>query len=186
MITFKIDRYYTNNGEYKIDKKRGKSFYNGSTLGIVYQENSRSQVPLFYSLERPLFVDGQSNRRDNKQTKDLNESCCIPVGEYLCEWKYSPRLKRKTYLLIDVFGRDSIRLHTANHIEDLLGCIAFGLRVVKNVSFDNEKYFDYIVSESRVAFDKFEKITQGKNIKLIISDLTQERTFTTIKNYNQI
>lgn len=186
MLTFKIDRYYANEGEYKIEKKRDKTFYSGSTLGIVYQQDSKSQIPLFYSLERPLLVNGISNRRDNKQTNNINESCCIPVGEYLCEWKYSPRLKRNTYLLIDVFGRDSIRLHTANDIEDLLGCITFGLRVVKNVSFDNKNYFDYIVSESRQAFDKFEKITQGKNIKLIISDLTQERVFRTIKNYNQI
>lgn len=185
MLTFKLERYYANNGDYSIEKKQGKTFYSGSTLGIVYQQDSKSKVPLLYSLERPLFVNGVSNRRDNKTT-DINESCCIPVGEYLCKWQYSPRLKTNTYLLIDVFGRNAIRLHSANHIEDLLGCITFGLRIVKNVSFDNKNYFDYIVSESKLAFSKFEKITQKKDIKLIISDQSQQKTFEVIRKYNQL
>lgn len=74
-----------------------------------------------YSLELPW--------RDN----DTNFSC-IPAGEYDCAWTYSPRFRRKMYLVKQVPDRTGIRFHSANLAGDreqglrcqLNGCIALG------------------------------------------------------------
>ena len=49
---------------------------------------------------------------------------CIPEGVYLVHFMDSPRLKRKTYRVSNVKGRDGILFHPANFASQLLGCIA--------------------------------------------------------------
>lgn len=164
MKIFTIDRYYTNNGDFKHDK--GKNKYYGATLGILKMQGVKMS-PLF-TIERPLFYNGLSNKRDNKET-GVNDSCCIPAGEYFIELTYSPTFKRDLYLVKDVINRDGIRIHPANHINDLLGCIGIGLRIIKDVKMEGS-YFDYIIGESRLAVDKFELITKKEKCKLIIRD----------------
>lgn len=59
---------------------------------------------------------------------------CIPPGQYRCVWALSPRLKRYTYRLVDVPGRDGVLIHSANLFGDktlgfvaqLEGCISLG------------------------------------------------------------
>lgn len=171
MKEFKVLRYYANNGDYKKEIKDGKEYYYGTTIGALYDTSKKNFPPFCYTLERPLFFNGESNKRDDKATKTINESCCIPAGEYLLKWTYSPRYKRNMYLVV-MQGRDGIRVHSANHINDLLGCLALGGRIVKNVAMGGAIY-DYIISESRIAVKKFEDYCKGEDVKLIIEDLNQ-------------
>lgn len=50
----------------------------------------------------------------------------IPAGRYRCYWTYSPRFKRRMYLVDGVPGRAGIRIHPANIYSQLNGCIALG------------------------------------------------------------
>ena len=52
---------------------------------------------------------------------------CIPVGEYEVELTYSPAFKKMLWLIKDVPDREGIRIHTANYVRELRGCIAPGL-----------------------------------------------------------
>lgn len=59
--------------------------------------------------------------RDNR-----NRISCIPYGRYPVVWDYSRHFKRHTYHIDDVPGRKGIRIHIANRIGELLGCVALG------------------------------------------------------------
>lgn len=50
----------------------------------------------------------------------------IPAGKYKCLWTYSPRFKKRVYLVDAVPGRSGIRIHPANLASQLNGCIALG------------------------------------------------------------
>jgi hypothetical protein len=70
-----LNRYYTNNGDLKID---GRYIY-GATLG--YLEIKGIKSPPLFTIERPLFYNNKSNQRETKETIN-NTSTCIPIGEY--------------------------------------------------------------------------------------------------------
>lgn len=61
---------------------------------------------------------------------------CIPTGEYLCQYSFSPRFNRKLYSVEGVPNRTGIRIHRANYAGlrslglrcDLQGCIALGVK----------------------------------------------------------
>jgi hypothetical protein len=97
---------------------------------------------------------------------------CIPDGEYLCVWTFSPRFQKHTYLLKDVPGRDAIRIHAANYMGDrtmklrsqLDGCIAFGEAYGWT---DKQQY----LRESASAVRCFENTMRGQNFKLRITRL---------------
>ena len=178
MKIFELYRYYANDGDYKKEVKDGKNYYYGTTIGALYDTSKPNYPPFCYSLERPLFYNGESNKRDDKTTTTINESCCIPAGEYTLKWTFSPTFKRNMYLVI-MQTRQGIRVHSGNDMNDLLGCIALGMRIVKNVVINNNVY-DYIVSESKQAVNKFEDYCNTEDVKLIIKDLNQ------IENLNKI
>lgn len=50
----------------------------------------------------------------------------IPAGKYKCLWTWSPRFKKRVYLVDGVPGRSGIRIHPANLSSQLNGCIALG------------------------------------------------------------
>ena len=107
-----LKRYYTKNGE-------------GATLGYLTIED-REQLnfqPVCYTIERPLFYKGNSNKRDDKKTATINESCCIPTGDYKVV-RHSSIKFPLSFLIKEVQGRDAILIHQANWMEELLGCIA--------------------------------------------------------------
>jgi hypothetical protein len=62
---------------------------------------------------------------------------CIPVGEYLMMWGWSPRFRRN-YWRIGVPGRTGILIHKGNYLKDTSGCILVGLEVVTNP--DTQEY----------------------------------------------
>ena len=81
------------------------------TLGVMCADGYAA-----FSLELPW--------RDNERNVS-----CIPYGAYPAQWVYSPTFTRGTYLIEDVPNRDGIRIHPANRISELRGCIALGYGV---------------------------------------------------------
>lgn len=103
-----------------------------------------------YTLERPWL--------DNKSSIS-----CIPVGTYKCFWTWSPRFKRRVYLVAGVTGRDGIRIHPANIYTQLNGCIALGekLGVMEGLP---------AVLVSAPAVRNFEMLMAGQTFTLEIKD----------------
>ena len=58
---------------------------------------------------------------------------CIPTGDYLMVWGWSPRFK-KNFWRIGVAGRTGILIHKGNFLRDTSGCILVGLEVVTNTA----------------------------------------------------
>lgn len=58
---------------------------------------------------------------------NLPKISCIPDGEYEVEKTYSPSFKKQLWLIKNVPNRSGIRIHSANFVSELLGCIAPGL-----------------------------------------------------------
>lgn len=119
------------------------------------------------TLERPKTYKGVENKRDDKGTLKINESCCIPEGEYLVELTYSPRLKRKTFEIMNVSGRDAIRIHSCNVISELLGCLALGYRLERMIKHTDGVIYPLYLRDSARAVKDFEAIAP-KRFKLII------------------
>lgn len=82
-----------------------------------------SNVPECFILERPYTG---SNSRDNKATTAVNESEAILSGRYEVTLSWSPGFKQIMLILLNVPGRDGIRIHVANKPNELLGCLAPG------------------------------------------------------------
>lgn len=53
---------------------------------------------------------------------------CIPEGIYPMVLEYSPAFNRKLWELKDVPGRSEVKIHPANYVTQLRGCIAPGLK----------------------------------------------------------
>jgi len=49
---------------------------------------------------------------------------CIPKGKYPMVLEYSPAFKMRLWELKDVPGRSEVKIHAANYVSQLLGCIA--------------------------------------------------------------
>lgn len=92
-----------------------------ATLGDLISEDGNKICKI---LERPRFYDNKENLRDDELTKDINESCCIPESLYNVIWSYSNKFKRHTFEILNVYGRDGVRIHRANEVHQLLGCPA--------------------------------------------------------------
>ncbi len=178
--TIKLLRYYCNNGEYATTKD-GKIL--GATVGALIDTDKTTYPPICYSLERPLFFNGKANGVDNSKT-EINESSCIIAGIYHVVWTYSPRFKREMYLLINVDKRAGIRIHSANDINDLHGCIGLGTFIVSNAKGSDGLFYDNIIADSKNAVKKFENYLQRKPFKLIIEDIDQKSNYNLIKKHN--
>ncbi len=123
------------------------------------------------SLERPKTYNGLENQRDNAKTVTINESCCVPEGQYLVEWTYSPRLDRKAFELMNVSGRDKIRIHSANVIDELLGCIALGTKIEQNIKHKNGKIYPLYLTSSDPVIKNFEKLAPKRfSLKITSND----------------
>lgn len=182
MKEFELLRYYANDGDYKMESKNNKNYYFGATIGALCDISKPSYPPFCYTLERPLFYKGQTNKKDDKSTKTINESCCINPGEYLLKWTFSPKYKRNMYTIVGIQGRLGIRAHSGNTIDDIEGCILLGNRIIKNVDMKGNIY-DYIVSESKDAVKKFENYCNGEDVRLIIKDIDQQANLSKLKIY---
>ncbi len=166
-----LKRYYTKNGD-------------GATLGILTtpELDKVNFEPICYTIERPLFYKGNSNKRDDKKTTTINESCCIPIGTYQVKKTFSPKFQTDLFLVLNVSGRDGIRIHQANWMQQLHGCIA----PVDWIINDKNKIFTGLNSaESLEALNKF---IGGNKFTLTIIDSEQElvKQKLLIKNKNLV
>ena len=96
---------------------------------------------------------------------------CIPSGKYPCAMTFSPRFKRRMYLVGNVPGRAGVRFHAANLMGDaskglksqLNGCIALSERIG---TMDGQK----ALILSAPAIRKLEEVMDGKPFELEIID----------------
>lgn len=109
------------------------------------------------------YFSGELPNRNNKPN-----ASCIPEGTYTCVWTYSPKLRRKAYL-INVPNREGIRIHSANFMGDdtkgfkkqLNGCIALGQKIG---TMDGQK----AILLSSPAVREFEDCMAGRPFELEI------------------
>jgi len=118
-------------GQYRLQRVTPKGA--AETFGVLLQTDA--QVPLFVTLERPDLDDAPN-------------IACIPVGCYTCVRSHSPHLGYVTWEVCNVPGRTGIRIHVANRVEQLEGCIALGMMYGRSNT-------EPAVLESQVAFDTF-------------------------------
>lgn len=91
------------------------------------------------TLERP-WVDNR------------NKVSCVPAGSYPVVLEYSAHFKRKLNELKLVPGRSEVKIHVANYVTQLEGCIAVGL----SVGDINKDGVPDMVS-SRIALDRLQE-----------------------------
>ncbi len=96
-----------------------RRYLSEATIGAIYKADQL----ICHTLERPREINNKLNQPDNPETA-LNDSCCIPEGEYEVKYVFSPRFQRKMLRLREVPGRDGILIHPANYVDQLKGCIA--------------------------------------------------------------
>ena len=139
----------------------------------MFREGSTDQGTFGY-----MAINGQwwhSLELPNRDNKPNISS--IPVGEYTCTLRFSPRFKRITWHLQNVQGRTYILIHGANFGGDkekgwqthLNGCIALG----KGRGRIKNKYGKYqrAVLTSRSAVREFMEYIDDEEFKLIIEEL---------------
>jgi hypothetical protein len=119
-------------------------------LGVLTVIRNNKVIFFCKTLERP-YINNQ------------NSISAIPKGIYDCFWTISTRFKRKMYLVDGVPGRSGIRIHPANYVAQLEGCIALG-NVAKDINGDGN--MDVLHSGDTCA--AFEKLMDGKAFKLQI------------------
>lgn len=83
------------------------------TLGVLVVTDKTGVVFVARSLELPY--------KDNANSI----SSFIP-GTYTCKFTLSPSFGFKTYEITSVPGRSGVRIHSANYVSQLRGCIALG------------------------------------------------------------
>jgi hypothetical protein len=108
------------------------------TIGQLFFRNKDKKIDQVATLELP-WKENQPN------------ISCIPVGRYKVKKTYSPHFKKNRWEVQDVNGRSGIRIHIANYVSELKGCIAPGL-VAKDINFDG--IID--VKDSKDAYNKLE------------------------------
>lgn len=94
---------------------------------------------------------------------------CIPTGVYICKYTKSPLFSKNaghdvyTYEITNVKGRRGIRIHSANYVRQLLGCIALG-SIHKDLDADGQ--LDVVHSGETIK--KFESLMNKEDFELTI------------------
>ncbi len=127
------------------------------TLGTLYVEDKDGDYGWHCdTLELP-YKENQSNISS------------IPIGVYHCKWTRSNRLSAIkgmdvfTYEVLNVPNRPGIRIHSANYVHDLLGCIALGFGYV---DLNNDGVLDLINSRNTIA--EFNSLMNWEDFELTI------------------
>ena len=137
-----------------------------ATLGFLKDSDGND---LCRTLERPNL----SNAKDDPKTS-VNESSCIPEGIYLCK-RYSSAKYDKTWEVIGVPGRSKILIHSANTVDQLLGCIATVTTIVDGYILHPKGQYSiqpekrWFGSSSKDAFNKLSKFIGDEDFMLTIT-----------------
>jgi hypothetical protein len=120
------------------------------TLGEMSLSNSKGETLSLKTIELPW--------KENKSSIS-----CIPKGTYSVIFTLSPRLKKKTYRVVNVKGRDGILFHPANFSNQLKGCIA---PCLNHADINNDGVIDG--TSSRVATESLEGFFNKESFELTI------------------
>lgn len=85
-----------------------------------------------------------------------SKNSCIPPGIYTAKFEYSNNFKEKLWELKKVPGRAEIKIHVANYVSQLRGCIAVG---ESHQNIDADSVPD--IAGSRKTLEKLHKILEG-------------------------
>ncbi len=125
---------------------------------------------LCFTLERPE----NGNKPDDKQTPQ-NDSGCIPEGIYKVKKDYTGKFQ--CFSIQDVPNRSAIETHQANTIDELLGCVALGDKIVNNIEHKG-KVYKFFLTDSKKTCDRM-KAELPEEFDL---EITSDRTLCSIKN----
>ncbi len=129
MKTVKLVRHWTNDKE---------------SIGTLMVKDSNGM---------PVFASMALERGDRNNQRMISN---IPAGIYPLRYTYSPKFRRKMWLVDDVPNRSGIRIHPANYWNQLNGCLAPGLKL-KDIN--NDGLID--ITNSRYATAQFEQALKG-------------------------
>lgn len=142
---------------------------------ILRQSNSNHGVPgyVFVKNEETGQMDYFSRSLELPWISNKPRISCIPTGTYECEFTYSPKYRRKLYLVKNVAGRSGIRLHSgsfAGRVDlgyrcHLLGCISLGKGFYGGPGTNSQ----LLLHTSRVTMSRFEKWAGGEKLLLTIA-----------------
>ena len=90
---------------------------------------------------------------------------CVPIGEYKMVLEFSPKFERFLWELKGVPNRSECKIHPANSVSQLQGCIALGLR-----RYDNQER----ILDSQYAVSNFHHVLNNANCKCITLIITGE------------
>jgi len=110
--------------------------------------------------------------------KNTRNTSCIPIGRYKCKPHHSPK-HGACFWLREVPGRTEILIHAANWMGDvtqgyksnLAGCIAIGMRFVKDADANDQD----MIQQSQLAMRKLIEYTEFKPFWLTIINDTGKR-----------
>lgn len=112
----------------------------------------------------PYFTTIELSWKNNQH--DISR---IKAGEYIASRVMSPKRGYEVYMLQGVEGRDSIEMHIANSINDILGCIGIGLRFGVVETKDSGSLHG--IQDSKTAFTQFMAMLKNDpEFKLVIVD----------------
>ena len=97
---------------------------------------------------------------------------CVPVGSYMCTWRWSQSHNRNVYHVENVPGRTAVEIHSANITAQLLGCICLGMGIAifPAGTFSGIEVATKGVQGSKIAVASFEQIMNQTNFTLVISN----------------
>lgn len=121
-------------------------------LGRLYIYQGAKEIFNCATLELPY--------KDNK----VNQSA-IPPGSYPIKLEWSPRFSRLLWELKQVPGRTEIKIHNANYVHQLNGCIAVGREFL---DINNDGVLDVV--DSAATLERFHEkmLFQNKSNIIII------------------
>lgn len=140
------------------------------TLGLLYGIKVGEKDKVFLGITLECY---------SNQGRNLPNTDCIPSGEYLVTWRFSPKYQRFTYRVIDVPKRSGILFHPANYAAykpkypkglcDLQGCIAVGeQQAIGNPR--NNPYPTRMITNSKTKTREFEDFFGHEDFYLIIDE----------------
>lgn len=124
--------------------------YNGQNVGKLIITEGSEVIFNCDTLELPYI----SNKRNIS---------CIPQGEYTVKITYSNSYNQEMYEVLGVPGRAGIRIHPANFVNELRGCIAIG----KNYT-DINKDGKVDLLNSKKTYEAFMEVMNKRNFILNI------------------
>ena len=112
---------------------------------VILTRTSKNEVALYGVL---MVVDGDDVIFVCRTIE--NKAKSFPVGKYALRLEYSPRFKMDLWELYGIKGRGEIKIHAANHWNQLDGCIGIG-KIHQDINHDG--VMD--VAQSKVCLEDF-------------------------------